>query len=83
MFVFNSNNSYIFSGCRNEQVTSVEKPHVKNDAVFKGTNVNRTLSSLHGRSLEIKLTVPLEFPFKCKLNEETKKEPNVKCCMNY
>ena len=55
MFVFNSNNSYIFSGCRNEQVTSVEKPHVKNDAVFKGTNVNPTLSSLHEGHLKLRL----------------------------
>ena len=53
--LFKTNNSNMFSGSRNEQVTSVEK------------------------SLETTLTVPL----KCKITEETKKETNVKCFMNY
>ena len=33
--------------------------HTWSDEAFKGTVVNRTMSSLHGGSLEITLTVPI------------------------
>ena len=66
---------FIFSCSRNVQVTFEEKPQLKiisfpnfkhwyliktwSGKAFNGLVVNRVLSSLHGRSLEIKLTVPL------------------------
>ena len=48
---------------QNLTLLNVEKrkylPHYWSDKVFKGTVVHRVLSSLHGGSFEITLTVPL------------------------
>ena len=73
--IFVSECSSMFPFSRNEKVTVVDKPQLKIiiiqndkhwylnrtllDKAFKGTVVNHTLTSLHERSLEITLTVPL------------------------
>ena len=61
---YSHDNFSIASYLRNAQVTLAEKPQLKKqfketkaktDKAFKGTVVNRTLSSLHGGHLKLRL----------------------------